>query len=137
MKRYTGYKSTKRSKFGVDISSAGKRRRTLDGVTFGSGWEVTRYGYLKIRLRAGEISDLELHPKFEIIPAFAHQGKHYRAASYAADFQYIDVATGKTVVEEVKGMESRDFTLRKKLFLIQNPDIVYKLLKTKKSLTED
>ena len=39
-----------------------------DGITFDSGKEMKRYVQLKLMERAGEISDLKLQVKFELIP---------------------------------------------------------------------
>lgn len=119
-----------RDKYGRDHSAKGKAERTLDGITFPSKSEMHRYALLKQCECAGIITDLELHPKFDIIPAFEHNGVKYRRAVYTADFGY--TLNGSRTIEEVKGskkMDSRDFVLRKKLFLLQNPDLVYFIIR--------
>lgn len=70
-------------------------RRTMDGVVFASQKEMKRYAELKILVRAGEITELALQPKFEIDA----NGEHY--CTYTADFSYIE-KDGTVVVEEVK-----------------------------------
>lgn len=80
----------------------------------------------KIRtLRADEISDLRRQVKYELIPTQrGEDGKVIeRDCTYIADFVYLEVASGKTVVEDVKGYKSpRDpayakFTIKRKLML--------------------
>lgn len=120
----------KHSKYNVNNSAKGKAERTLDGITFPSKSEMYRYALLKQCERAGIITDLELHPRFEVIPAFTHNGIKFRRSVYTADFRYS--VNNETVIEEVKGskkMDSRDFVLRKKLFLLQNPDLVYFIIR--------
>lgn len=119
-------KKRSKGKYRVDNTDAGKLARTLDGILFPSVSEKNRYAVLKQNERAGIITGLELHPKFEIIPAFEHNGKKYRRTVYTADFRYF--LDGQEVIEEVKGskkIDSRDFVIRKKLFLLQHPELVY------------
>ena len=90
----------------------------VDGLAFDSLAESRRYMELKFRERAGEISGLTVHPRFELIGAFWCAGKHERPTCYVADFQYLE--NGKTVVEDVKGgraTRTAVFELKRKLFL--------------------
>lgn len=119
----------RRSKYGVDTTAAGKQARTVDGITFSSKAEAERYRALQLLQRAGEIANLTLQPRFEIIPAFTDSsGTRHRATHYTADFCYEE--RGATVIEEVKGRASRDFPLRMKLFLRQYPQYRYRLVQS-------
>lgn len=89
---------------------------TVDGITFDSRAEEKRYGQLKILQDAGEIVGLTCHPRFELIPGAVIDGKMERGISYTADFAYIE--HGKFVVEDVKGVATRDYELRKKMMLL-------------------
>lgn len=40
-----------------------------------------------------------------------------RACFYVADFVYVDNATGETVVEDVKGVRTKDYIIKRKLML--------------------
>ena len=42
------------------------RKVTIDGITFASKLEGTRYTQLKLLQQAGEIEDLKLQPEFQI-----------------------------------------------------------------------
>ena len=55
------------------------------------------------------------------------KGENIRAIIYKADFQYIE--NGKTIVEDVKGMETKDFKLKKKILEYKYPDIDFRLIK--------
>lgn len=98
----------------------GAKKTTVDGHTFDSKAEAKRYQELKLMLRAGVIEDLELQPKFEIIP----KQKDERKASYIADFKYYDKEKGTEVVEDVKGgraTQTQAYVLKRKLFKLKYP----------------
>ena len=74
----------------------GARRLRIDGITFDSRLEADRYQQLKLLERAGEITGLEYHKKFVIIP----KSKHGNDVYYEADFFYFE--NGKPIVEDTK-----------------------------------
>ena len=88
----------------------------MDGVTFDSKREASRYLELKQMVKDGTIKDLVLQPSFELQEGFTNsKGKKVRPIIYKADFSYTD-ADGQCVVEDVKGMETKDFKLKRKMF---------------------
>lgn len=91
-------------------------KTTVDGINFDSKREAKRYQELKLLERAGAIRDLELQVRFELIPSFDVDGKHYRPTSYVADFVYVDAKTGAEIVEDVKGYRTPIYRLKAKLF---------------------
>jgi hypothetical protein len=97
-----------RSKFNV----SGTERRSLDGRVFDSAAERDRYAELLMLERAGKIAKLELQPRFEIIPKTV---KGTRAHHYTADFRYIE--NGVCVIEDVKGVKTKDYILRRDVFI--------------------
>ena len=97
-----------------------KERRTADGITFDSMAEMKRYRELKMLEKSGVISSLELQPKFLLIPKTEKGG---RAVYYKADFKYIK--NGKTVYEDVKGVQTEVYKLKKKLLFYKYPDICF------------
>ena len=100
----------------------------VDGIRFASQAEAHRYAELKLLLRAGEISDLKLQPKFEILPKHTDgAGKKHRAAYYIGDFEYIE--NGKRVVEDVKGKPTELFRLKAKMFVQLYPAIDFRIVK--------
>nr|UVX46400.1 MAG: protein of unknown function (DUF1064) [Bacteriophage sp.] len=90
------------------------KRTSVDGITFDSKREADRYLVLKSMEEDGAIEDLRRQVRYELIPAFDVDGKHYRPVSYVADFVYVE--NGKEVVEDVKGMRTDVYKLKSKLF---------------------
>lgn len=88
----------------------------MDGITFDSKREADRYLVLKGMEEDGLIGDLRRQVRYELVPAFDVDGKHYRPVYYVADFVYVDKETGNEVVEDVKGMRTDVYKLKSKLF---------------------
>jgi hypothetical protein len=108
---------------------APKESRTADGITFASRAEMVRYLELRLMESRGEIMELECQPRFPIIP----KGARNRAHVYTADFQYLSGRGGRTVVEEVKGVMSQDYILRRDLFLQRYPNIIFREVRNGKT----
>lgn len=94
--------SSKRNKYGA-VKSGG----------YDSRKEHSRANELKMMQRAGLISDMREQVRYELIPA--QQGE--RPCSYVADFVYIDNASGQTIVEDTKGVRTREYIIKRKLML--------------------
>lgn len=92
------------------------QKTVLDGIKFDSKKEANRYAELKLMERAGLIKGLQRQVRFELIPSFDVDGKHYRPTSYVADFVYTDVKSGKQVVEDCKGFRTDIYRLKAKMF---------------------
>ena len=71
---------------------------------------------------AGKIAQLELQPRFELQPAFRYRGEAVRKIEYVADFRYLDYERGGLVVEDVKGMKTDVYRLKRKLVLAKYGD---------------
>lgn len=99
----------------------------VDMYVFDSIAESRRYKELKLLEQAGEISELELQPRFLLQEGFRKNGKNFRKIEYIADFQYIE--NGRLVIEDVKGKETEVFKLKRKLFEHEYPDYELKLIK--------
>ena len=89
----------------------GAAKTTFDGITFDSVFEAERWIELKILERAGIIKDLCRQVRFEVIPKTGRNRAHH----YTADFTYTE--NGKKIVEDVKGVKTRDYLLRRDLLL--------------------
>lgn len=91
-------------------SKFGNVRVTLDGYTFDSKAEAARYGELKLLVRAGAISGLHVHPRYELIaagPVISIKGRLQMpvVGVYEADFSYEDKTHGE-MIEDVKGLDT-------------------------------
>jgi hypothetical protein len=85
------------------------RKTVVDGITFHSAKEAKRYGELKMLERAGEITGLQLQPRFKLDVC----GRH--VCTYVGDFQYLE-RNGGVVVEDVKGHRTETYKVKAKLF---------------------
>jgi len=105
------------------------RRVEIHGHKFDSQKEADRYLILYSRVQSGEISSLEIHPRYEIQPAFTdNKHKKHRAIYYEADFEYMDNDYG-LIVEDVKGFKTAVFKIKMKMFLRQYPFVDFKIVK--------
>jgi hypothetical protein len=82
---------------------------------FASRKEAGRARELQLLERAGKITDLRLQVPIEILPKQPGE----RAVTWVADFTYIDSKTGEEVWEDVKGMRTREYILKRKLILFR------------------
>ena len=90
-----------------------------DGSTFDSMKEANRWCELKLLYRGKGITELERQVRFELVPAqYDKHGKLLeRSISYVADFVYIDMKTGERIVEDTKGLKTKDYIIKRKLML--------------------
>ena len=86
------------------------KKVVVDGIKFDSKKEARRYQSLLLMQRAGEISDLELQPKFELVKGvkFSGDARAKPSVRYFADFAYTDVLTGERIVEDVKSPVTKE-----------------------------
>ncbi|MCM2543890.1 DUF1064 domain-containing protein [Burkholderia glumae] len=79
-----------------------------EGIRFDSVKERNRWFELMQQQVRGEIRDLRLQVRYELTPRKRRDdGTWERASFYVADFVYINVSTGKVVVEDVKSPATR------------------------------
>lgn len=107
----------------------GARRIEIDGIQFDSEAEGKRYAQLKLMERAGEISNLEVHPSFDLIPEQKVGGKKERPVRYVADFRYQE-KSGENVVEDVKcaPTKTREYIIKRKLMMLVHGIVVKEVL---------
>jgi len=85
---------------------------SFDGRRFASKAERDRYHELQTLLKAGEIKDLVLQPRWHFWINGRYLEINGRKVRYTADFQYYDCRKRQIVVEDVKGYMTRDAALR-------------------------
>ena len=109
------------------MESKYKNKKTqIDMYIFDSTKEAKRYRELELLEMAGEISNLELQPRFLLQESFRKNGKTYRKIEYVADFKYIE--NGKTIVEDVKGLQTDVFKIKHKLFEKKYPELELRII---------
>lgn len=93
------------------------RKTVMCGHVFDSKREAEIYLDLLSRKQHGEIIRIGLQPSYTLLAGFKdNTGKNQKPITYTADF-FVTYADGRNEVIEVKGVRTRDYMLRKKLFL--------------------
>lgn len=113
--------------YGRQYNKYGAKKTIVDGETFDSRKEATRWKELLLLQRAGKIAGLDRQVKYEIIPEHrepdtigprggVRKGKLIEPARYyIADFVYYDADAGELVVEDCKGFKTPEYKLKKAL----------------------
>lgn len=102
--------SRKKNKYGAE-------KVVYDGHRFDSKREAYRYRALQLRCLAGEITEPERQPSFELHTVNA-AGERVRIGKFTADFRYRELATGVVVIEDAKSAPTKKNTayrLRKRI----------------------
>lgn len=105
------------AKFRRGYSKYRATKTKIDGIQFDSKKEANRYVELKYLEKSGKIKFLELQPAYVVVDGFECCGKKERPVIYKADFLYKEVESGRYVVEDVKGMKTAVYRIKRKLFL--------------------
>lgn len=104
-------------------------RTTVNGVACDSKAEARRYAELLLLEKAGVITELKVHPRYEILPGYERGGAYVRAAYYVADFEYYEGAN--VVAEDVKGGQATItalYRLKRKMFEYHHPHIEFRVI---------
>lgn len=117
-------------------SKYGNRKTETDGIKFDSKKEARRYEELMLAMERGVIYDLRLQEDFTLQEAYTTaEGERIQAIRYRADFTYrvheqhelifwasqedmefwMSLDEGTKVVEDVKGMRTDVYKMKKKL----------------------
>lgn len=84
--------------------------------TFDSIREAKRYDELVLMLKAGQIEELRLQQSFTLQDGYVTaNGEVVRPIVYKADFVYRK--DGERIVEDVKGVRTEEYKLKRKLML--------------------
>lgn len=93
----------------------------VDNIRFDSKAEARRFEELKLLQKAGAIKRFQLQPSFILLDAYTKpNGEKVRPIIYKADFEvfYPD----HVEIEDVKGVETPIFKLKRKMFEKRYPD---------------
>lgn len=109
------------------------KRRTADGILHDSTKEARRWNELKLLERAGVIKGLQRQVKYILVPKqeVAYErispktGKRLKdgvrtleqECAYIADFVYQDAKSGELIVEDTKGVKTKEYIIKRKLML--------------------
>ena len=114
----TQYKQLLGKSLDHKINKYRNKKVIVDGIEFDSKKEAIRYQELKLLEKAKKITELKLQVPFILLDNYVLNGKKHQGIKYIADFVYIDIETGKYVVEDVKSSATKTqvYRLKKKLF---------------------
>ena len=104
---------------------AKKADRTFFGIVFASKGEGLHYLSLLDQERRGMIKDIKRQVPFILQEGFVYCGKKEPPIRVTIDFSYFDIQMGCTVYCEYKGRRTPDYILRRRLFLHNNPGLVF------------
>jgi hypothetical protein len=108
------------------------KTKTSDGKVFDSVKEARRWEQLLLLQKAGRIVELQRQVEYELMPAQYESYERYtkkgvrlkegrrlieRKVKYVADFVYRDAETGELIVEDTKGVKTKDYIIKRKLLL--------------------
>lgn len=115
-------------------SKYGAKKITRNGETFDSLKEYRRFCQLSLLEKSGDITELRRQVVFPLIPTQREEtcevytrGKNKglpkpgkvleKEVKYIADFVYTERPTGEVVVEDVKGVKTKEYILKRKMML--------------------
>lgn len=108
------------------------KKVSIQGEVFDSKKEARRFLELQMLEKAGKISGLQRQKRFVLIPAQYEpestgprggkiKGKLLeREVAYVADFVYFDEEEKDFVIEDTKGVRTKDYVIKRKLMLWLN-----------------
>lgn len=121
----------------------GNTKKIVDGITFDSKREADAYVYLKALQEKGLISDLQIHPKWELQPKMTEQYvEHLKTKdrvrertvqlpiTYTADFSFN--YKGKFICADIKVskyMLPKEFVIKKKMMRYVHGIVVTEIYK--------
>ena len=104
-------------------SKLGSKKCFIDGFRFDSLMEGKYYVHLLEEQHSGKVTGFVRQKVFELQPSYVSKttGKKISAIKYIADF-VIGYRDGRKIVADIKGMETMDFKIKKKMFGYKYPD---------------
>ncbi len=104
-------------------SKYGASKAEVDGIIFDSVMEARFYVYLKTLQKNKQIKGFDIQVKYVLQDKYRNKftGKAVLPITYIADFSIITLS-GDEVVVDVKGRETADFKIKKKMFGYKYPD---------------
>ena len=102
------------------MNKYGAKKVEIDGHIFDSRLEGRYYEHLLYLMNDGVVESFEMKKSYTLLDKFPHPktGKAVRAIKYTPDFEVI-YADGHVEVVDTKGMKTRDFIMRCKMFMFR------------------
>ena len=102
------------------MNKYGAKKVEIDGHVFDSRLEGRYYEHLLYLMNDGVVESFEMKKSYTLLDKFPHPktGKTVRAIKYRPDFE-VKYADGHVEVVDTKGMKTRDFIMRCKMFMFR------------------
>lgn len=115
-----------KSKYNVDLSDKGKKKRTYNGVVFDSETEMKfLIEWIEPKIETGEIVSYKIQIPYILQEGFVNfEGKKILPIKYIADY-VITFADGREIVVDVKGLPDASAKLKKKMFEHKFKDVPF------------
>jgi hypothetical protein len=124
----TRLSASKLKELGIKPNKYRNQKVEVDGHLFDSKREAEVYAELKLLQRAGEVTEIELQPEFELLPSFRAGKANYRGIKYRADFR-VTYHTGRQEVWDVKSRitaKNPEYRMKVKLLLYKYRDLNFR-----------
>ena len=99
----------------------GAKTTLIDGIAFSSALEGAVYSILKIREKAGELSEIKLQTCVRLIEKCSECGRE--AMDFKVDFS-ATLPNGKTLFVEAKGVRTNSYIQREKAWKTKGPGVL-------------
>lgn len=96
-------------------SKYSNERLKINGETFDSRREMERYFHLLVLQRAGHIQQLQRQVEFILAPSVVIGGRKRPPLKYVADFTYVEKGATVRTVEDVKGVVTEGYRIKRHL----------------------
>lgn len=110
------------------MSKYKNKKIEIDGLVFDSQAEARYYTYLSDLMQKGVVTAIIPQPRYLLQESFRKNGILFRKIEYVADFA-VRYEDGRSEVVDVKGMETTDFKIKRKLFEKKYPELSLKVVK--------
>ena len=115
----------------ISINKYNSKKIAIDGIKFDSKAEGEFYLYLKDLKEQGKIKDIILQEKLILQEGFKKDGKTFRPITYTVDFTF-KISTGELIRVDVKGMETQQGNIKRKMYEYKYKEKLYWIAKSKK-----
>ena len=96
-------------------------KTSYNGIKYDSKKEARFAQELDLRIKAGDVKYYERQPSFILQPSYKIGKRTIRDIRYIADFK-IYHNDGRVEIVDCKGMKTRDYLLKKKIFEYKYPE---------------
>lgn len=97
------------------VNKFNNKKVVVNGISFDSKMEADFYLYILEQIEEGIVEEFERQPEFILQEGFTKRGLKFLPIKYKADFE-LWLADGTNYVVDVKGFETADFKIKKKMF---------------------